>query len=90
MPLDSWRLVIDSRAEKDLKALRRQHHPVLPSVVRAIDALAAQPLSGKPLKGDKRGAHSLRIGDFRVIYDLYPADRTVHIIRVGDRKEIYR
>jgi mRNA-degrading endonuclease RelE of RelBE toxin-antitoxin system len=67
VPSSSWRLVIDPRAEKDLKGLRRQHHPILPSVVRAIDALATQPLSGKPLKGDKRGAQSLRIGDFRII-----------------------
>ena len=52
--------------------------------------MVEQPYAGKFLKGDKGGSHSLRIGDFRILYDLYPATRTLHIIRAGDRKDIYR
>ena len=85
-----WAVVADPRAAQDLKKLHRQHHPILSQLLRAIDALPDQPYAGKPLTGDKRGSHSLRVGDFRVIYDLYPATRTIHLIRVGDRKEIYR
>jgi len=90
VPSSSWRVVVDSRASQDLKKLRRQHHPLFAPVVRAIDSLLHQPYAGKPLRGDKRGSHSLRVEDFRIIYDLYPADQTIHIIRVGDRKDIYR
>jgi mRNA interferase RelE/StbE len=73
-----------------LKRLSRQHHPILPRLIRAIDDLALHPFAGKPLKGEKRESCSLRVGDFRIIYDLYPDRQTVHLIRVGDRKEIYR
>ena len=86
----SWAVVLDTRAARDFKTLRRQHHPALPQLIQAIDVLASHPYEGKPLKGDKRGSCSLRVGDFRIIYDLYPAERTIHIVRVGDRKEIYR
>ena len=86
----NWAVVVDSRAAQDLKKLHRQHHPILPQLLRAIETLASQPYEGKPLKGDKYGSHSLRVGDFRIIYDLYSARRTIHLIRVGDRKEIYR
>ena len=86
----NWSLVVDSRAAQDLKKLHRQHHLILPQLLRAIDALASQPYEGKPLKGDKHGSYSLRVGDFRIIYDLYPPHQTIHLIRVGDRKEIYR
>jgi mRNA interferase RelE/StbE len=86
----SWRLVLDARAARDLKSLERQHHPVLSELIHAIDSLPAHPYAGKPLKGSKRGSYSLRVGDFRIIYDLYPDAQTVHVIRAGDRKEIYR
>ena len=86
----NWSVVVDSRAAQDLKKLHHQHHPILPQLSRAIDALANQPYEGKPLKGDKHGSYSLRVGDFRIIYDLYPSQQTIHLIRVGDRKEIYR
>ncbi|MBI3321745.1 MAG: type II toxin-antitoxin system RelE/ParE family toxin [Candidatus Omnitrophica bacterium] len=55
-----------------------------------MDTLPSEPHEGKRLKGDKQGSRSLRVGDFRIIYDLYPAQHAIHIIRVGDRKEIYR
>ncbi len=86
----NWTVVVDPRAAQDLKKLRRQHHPILPDLIRAIDGLAHQPHAGKFLKGDKGGSHSLRIGDFRILYDLHPSTHTLHIIRAGDRKDIYR
>lgn len=88
----SWRLVLDTRAAQDLKKLRRQHHPhSLPSqLVQAIDALPHHPEAGKLLKGDKRGSRSLRVRDLRLIYDLSPAEQTIHRIRIGGRKDVYR
>ena len=90
MPSSSWGVVVDSHAANDLKKLRRQHHPTLLQLIHAIDTLVANPLAGKSLKGDEQGSRSLRVGDFRIIYDLYPSDHIIHIIRVGDRKEVYR
>ena len=90
MPSSNWQVVLDSRAAHDLKKLDRQHHPIFPPLIRAIDSLPHDPYVGKPLKGEKHGSYSLRVGDFRVIYDLYPAHHTIHLIRIGDRKEIYR
>ena len=90
MNSSSWVVVVDHRAAQDLKKLHRQHHPALPQLLHAIDSLPSQPYQGKRLTDDKRGSHSLRVGDFRIIYDLYPARQTIHLIRVGDRKDIYR
>ena len=90
MTSSSWVVVVDSRAAQDVKKLRRQHHPAVPHLLRAIDALGHHPYAGKPLKGDKAGSCSLRVGEFRLIYDLYPSQQTIHLIRVGDRKDVYR
>ena len=83
-------VVIDAQAARDFKQLAKIHHPILPRIKREIDSLAGDPYRGKPLKGAKHGCYSLREGDFRVIYEVYPERRIVLIIRVGDRKEIYR
>jgi mRNA interferase RelE/StbE len=41
------------------------------------------------MQGDKR-AWRYRVGDYRLICDIQDAARIVYIVRVGDRKEIYR
>ena len=90
MSSSNWTVVVDPHAAQDFKKLHRQHHPALSQLLRAVDSLADQPYEGKPLKGDKQGSRSLRVGDFRIIYELYPDRRTIHMIRIGDRKDIYR
>ena len=48
------------------------------------------PYQGKPLKGTKQGCYSLRYRDCRITYEVYAKDRVIHLIRVGDRRDIYR
>jgi len=48
------------------------------------------PYQGKPLKGTKQGCYSLRYRDYRITYEVYEKDRVIHLIRVGDRRDIYR
>lgn len=34
--------------------------------------------------------YRLRVGDYRVIYSLDVSARTVHLIAIGNRREVYR
>ena len=43
---------------------------------------------GKPLQYSLKGCRRLRVGDWRVIYQL--SGQTVTIVKIGHRKEIYR
>jgi mRNA interferase RelE/StbE len=47
-----------------------------------------RPTDTKKLKG--RNAWRIRIGDYRVIYEIYDRDLRVILIAVGHRREIYR
>ena len=85
-----FEVLIDAQAGRDLKQLAKAHHPVLPRIKRAIESLANDPFQGKPLKGSKRGCYSLREGDYRIIYEVYPEKRVILLIRVGDRKDVYQ
>ncbi|MCD6422841.1 MAG: type II toxin-antitoxin system RelE/ParE family toxin [Elusimicrobia bacterium] len=81
---------LSSHSTKDLKKLAKTNRKLLISIAKSIDSLGRKPYSGKPLKGDLKGCFSLRVGDYRVIYEVYPKEKTVLIIRVGHRKDIYR
>lgn len=56
----------------------------------AIDRLAAEPLSGKPLRGKLTHLRSLRVGVYRVIYRFDVASTVVIVETVRHRSEAYR
>lgn len=44
----------------------------------------------KPLQRDLTGYHSARRGDYRVIYRINDAERTVYVVRIEHRGDVYR
>ncbi len=47
-------------------------------------------LTPQPLKGRFSGLYKLKVGDWRVIYEIVSNEKIVTIHSVGHRKEIYR
>lgn len=90
MSSDRFSIKIDPKAARDLKKLRNSNPSFINRIVKLIDFLASNPFSGKPLKGEKHGCYSSRCGDYRIIYEVYPSWKIIHIIRVGHRKDVYR
>jgi mRNA interferase RelE/StbE len=42
------------------------------------------------MKGKAFGLYRLRVGEWRVVYRVMPQRRTVLVIRIGHRSEVYR
>ncbi len=59
-------------------------------IVRAIDRLGGNPLAGSPLKGDLRGLRRVRVGDYRVVYEVLDGELVVLVVLVAHRREAYR
>ena len=59
-------------------------------MVRAIDELGEQPLAGSVLKGGLRGLRRLRVGDYRIVYELLDDELVVLVVRVARRGSAYR
>ena len=59
-------------------------------IVQAIDRLGEHPLTGSPLKGEHRGLRRVRVGDYRIVYEVLDDALVVLVVRVGHRREIYR
>ena len=85
-----FQVKFDSGAARDLRKLRQKTTGIIPSIVKVINSLPDDLYQGKPLKGDKKGCYSCRVGDYRIIYEIHHAEKIIHIIRIGNRKEIYR
>jgi mRNA interferase RelE/StbE len=47
-------------------------------------------LAGRPLTRELRGYHSARRGAYRVIYRIDESERTVHVVRIDHRADVYR
>jgi mRNA interferase RelE/StbE len=43
-----------------------------------------------PLKGNLSGLYKLRVGDYRIIYEVNLNDKVVTVHKIGHRKEIYK
>jgi len=77
------------RAAASVARLIQHLHPQLKRKVRAaLEQIAEDPLSGKPLKDQLAGLWSFRIGKFRVIY-RFSAGQPIELVTVGRRSTIY-
>jgi mRNA interferase RelE/StbE len=83
----SYDLFILPRAQKELAALPAEQ---LNIAERKIDALREDPRPAGCKKLAERRGWRIRFGNYRIIYKIDDAGRTVTIMNVGHRKEIYR
>ena len=73
-----------------LKELQKLPEPDRPRLIAAIDQLAEHPHAGKLLKGDLSGLRRLRVGTYRIIYEVDDGKVLILVLRVAHRKNIYR
>jgi mRNA interferase RelE/StbE len=80
------RVVLARRVRRDLLAL---DWPVIDAVEDALGLLEREPDAGHVLRGRLRGLRSLRVGSYRVIYQLTEDDRTVRVAAIRHRDAAY-
>ena len=83
-----YRVLLERGAEKDLARLSSEIHD---RVIAAIRALATNPRpSGcRKLAGSKNDWR-IRVGDYRVVYEIADQVRIVRVNRVRHRRDVYR
>ena len=86
--MDPFEIHWRTSATKELRRLDRQ---VIPRILTVVEALAANPFpsGARKLQGTEH-AFRLRLGDYRIVYEVVENIRTVVIARVRHRKDAYR
>ena len=79
-----WR----SSTTKDIRSLPQQD---VARVIEAVKELADNPLphGSRKLSGAER-MYRIRVGDYRVIYEVLNQSRIVEVQRIRHRKDVYR
>ena len=82
-----YQLDLRRQAYKDLESIPANYSRL---IAKHIDSLEnnPRPIDSKKLKGD--AGYSLRVGTYRVLYDIDDKSKTVIIYRIKHRREAYR
>ncbi len=83
-----YKLRIKKSAAKELEAISRKSDRK--RIVSRIEALADNPRPDgcKKLSGSER--YRIRQGPYRIVYAIEDEQLIVYIIKIGDRKSVYR
>ena len=85
----AWKIEITGEAEKELSRIDK---PAAKRLIRYLrERVSVEPRSlGKSLRGDLSGLWRYRVGDYRLICELYDEKVSVLVIRIGHLKDVYR
>ena len=83
-----YRVLLERAAEKDLKHLSAKLHDRVIAAVRALSE-NPRPAGCRKLTGADDDWR-IRVGDYRVIYEIADTIRVVRINRVRHHREVYR
>ena len=86
-PETRYGILFERRAEREYGRLSGD---LLRRVSDAIDSLAAEPRPHGVTRLAGRSDYRVRVGDWRVVYEIDDARRRVVIIRVAHRRDVYR
>lgn len=87
-----WQIKFDDASRKDLAKLDKQIARRITAFLRERVAVLDDPRSiGEALKGSKLGEFwKYRVGDYRIISTIEDGALCVIVVKIGNRREVYR
>ncbi len=72
------------------KDLRRIAKKEVPKILKTIQGLAdnPRPISSKKLTNEE--LYRIRIGNYRILYEIYDDRLVVLVVKAGHRKDVYK
>lgn len=87
-----WPIEFDPDALKDLRKIDKPIQILLVGFLRTRVSTLANPRDiGEALSGQRLGSYwKYRVGDWRIICDIQDQKILVRVLRIGNRREVYR
>lgn len=86
----NYELLRSPQALRQLRRLQRTHPPIVPQVVAAIKALSDNPRPAGATKLVNRPEWRIRVGNYRVLYQIDDQHKTLTIASISHRRDVYR
>lgn len=78
--------ILATKAQKQLDKLSDQ---IAEPIIDAIGKLEENPRPHGYIKLQDRKGYRIRVGNYRIIYDIFDSQLIIEIITLGHRKDIY-
>ena len=85
----TYRVFIDRAAVKDIDRLPMNIRKLVLEEIKELGEDPRKP-GAEPLEGNLKPYWKTRVGDYRIAYEIRDDQVIVYVVRVLDRKEIYR
>lgn len=79
---------LSNRAKRDLAALSADLQTRIVTALRKLEE-NPRPSGVEKLKGEEN-AYRLRVGDYRILYEVHDKRLLVLIVKIGHRRDVYR
>jgi mRNA interferase RelE/StbE len=81
-----YKITFTKLAFKELSKIPEPYYGNIKSAIIQL-SINPRPVGSKKLKG--RDGYRIRIGNYRVIYEIFDTELIIDIINIGHRKDIY-
>jgi len=81
-----YRLELTPRFDKELHKLPKN---IVNRIIDGVEDLKAHPHSFKRLHGELKGLHSMRIGDYRIIFSIDDDKERIVLLSTAHRRKVY-
>ncbi len=87
----TYKVAITEKAQKQLKKLDKQtFHKITSWIKTNLEGCENPRQTGKALSGDKSGEWRYRVGDYRILAEIYDDIILIEIFKIGHRRDVYK
>ena len=85
--MSRYEVIVENQARKFIERLDYQDRA---RIITALRLLELEPRPRRVTKLTDTGEYRVRVGDYRIIYEIHDRVLIVKVVRVGHRREVYR
>ena len=85
----SYSIHFSREADSDIDTLYFSDKKLFARIIKKIEFLENHPKEGKPLVGTHKGEYSLRVGNYRIVYQLDHAKHFIYVLTIKHCKHVY-
>lgn len=83
-----YKIIWKNSARNELIKLKKE---VIPKILKLVEGLATNPFPPGIRKiSGSRHTYRIKVGDYRILYNILSSALVIEIIRIGHRKNIYK
>jgi len=85
-----YSIELSKEAADDSDALYRSDRKLFHRIIKKMESLEGSPYEGKPLVENHKGEFSLRVGDYRIVYEIDSSNHVIYVLTIKHRKHVYK